>query len=90
MFPANLSDHDAQAISHREPGTSAWFLDGSDLHKWTTDDNTAPWMHGDMGCGKTWLCAAIEQKLREDAKQEGRNIRLAACYFSNAAATIDA
>lgn len=52
---------------------------------WLAGDPKALWVHGGMGCGKTWLLTRIDDILRQGSKN-----RVAACYFSNVAAAINA
>jgi hypothetical protein len=54
---------------------------------WRSGKSRALWLHGGMGCGKTWLSTTIGDKLRYEAKP---NHRIAICYFSNAPSTTDA
>lgn len=68
------------------PGTNTWFLEGQIFQDWRAGKPRALWLHGEMGCGKTWLSTAVVEKLRYEAKPKDR---IATCYFSNAPATID-
>lgn len=81
-----LSTPDPRVADDRQPGTNAWFLDGQVFHDWRVGDPKALWLHGGMGCGKTWLCTKIDEKLRFEASFKDR---AATCYFSNAPATTD-
>jgi hypothetical protein len=63
-----------------------WFLEGQIFHDWRAGHPRALWLHGAMGCGKTWLSTTVGEKLRHEPNTKNR---FASCYFSNAAATID-
>ena len=69
------------------PGTNAWFLEGQIFHDWRAGNSKALWLHGGMGCGKTWLSTIVDEKLRHELNP--KNL-IANCYFSNAPATTDA
>jgi hypothetical protein len=78
---------DPRVSENREPGTNEWFFNGQIFHDWRGGNPRALWLHGGMGCGKTWLCTAIDERLRLEANPKDR---VATCYFSNSAATTDA
>jgi hypothetical protein len=59
-------------------------LEGQIFHGWRAGNPKALWLHGGIGCGKTWLFTTVDEILRQ-----GQKSRVAACYFSNSAATID-
>jgi hypothetical protein len=52
-------------IDEQEPGTNAWFLESPAYQSWQTDQTSALFIHGGMGCGKSVLLAAIENDLRQ-------------------------
>jgi len=78
---------DPRVAENREPGTNEWFLNGQIFHDWRAGRPRTLWLHGAMGCGKTWLCTTIDEKLRLEANAADR---VATCYFSNAPSTTNA
>jgi ankyrin repeat domain-containing protein 50 len=68
----------AELVSRREPGTAMWLLQGSPYMAWKDGGATSLWIHGIPGCGKSILCSAVV----EDIKQTiGTNSRQAIVHF---------
>lgn len=89
ISPSNdtLRIPDSHVSENRMPGTNVWFLEGQIFHDWRAGNPRALWLHGGMGCGKTWLSTTVDEKLRHEPNLKNR---IATCYFSNAPATTDA
>jgi hypothetical protein len=81
-----LSTPDSRVSENRQIGTNEWFLKGQTFCDWRAGNPKALWLHGEMGCGKTWLMTTIDEKLRFEA---GPKDQIATCYLSNAPATTD-
>jgi hypothetical protein len=65
-------------IDEQEPGTNAWFLGSPAYQSWQKYQASALFIHGDMGCGKSVLLAAIEK----DLCQAHQSANVMAYYFS--------
>ncbi|KAL8968170.1 MAG: hypothetical protein Q9183_002589 [Haloplaca sp. 2 TL-2023] len=47
------------ALRQRCPATGSWFLKENVYEQWLVDTNLSIWLHGNPGCGKTFLCATV-------------------------------
>jgi hypothetical protein len=65
-------------IDEQEPGTNVWFLESPAYQSWQTDQASALFINGGMGCGKSVLLAAIEKDLR----QTHQSANVMAYYFT--------
>ncbi|KAE9366521.1 hypothetical protein N431DRAFT_471571 [Stipitochalara longipes BDJ] len=61
-----VTAHDRHCID-REVGTCQWYLGGTHFLEWLQSGSQVLWLHGDVGCGKTVMCAAIIEKLKHIA-----------------------
>ncbi|KAL3428453.1 ankyrin repeat protein [Phlyctema vagabunda] len=57
------------ATSLRHPGTVRWVFDSPEYKKWGEEENSALWLYGIPGAGKTIIASAIIQELRLVAHQ---------------------
>ncbi|CAG8958729.1 hypothetical protein HYFRA_00011572 [Hymenoscyphus fraxineus] len=51
------------AVCLRQAGTGVWFLDGDSFQEWQLSNNSALWVHGIPGAGKTILMSTIIQEI---------------------------
>lgn len=70
LSPPNPStNHNAAKEKHLE-GTGQWFLESNEFLTWIASPNSALWLHGIPGCGKTILSSTIIQHLHHIAEKK--------------------
>ncbi|KZP18776.1 hypothetical protein FIBSPDRAFT_583534 [Athelia psychrophila] len=47
-----------------------WFIEGADYIRWKETPDSALWVYGTPGCGKTVICSTIIEKIREECAAE--------------------
>ena len=73
--------HNIASRARKSTETGRWFLDGAPFQVFIETPRSVLWLHGDSGCGKSILCSAIIDKLR-DLRPKKPSLRLAYWYFS--------
>lgn len=69
LSPPNPSiNHNSAKEKHLE-GTGQWFLKSNEFLSWRTYPNSALWLHGIPGCGKTILSSTIIQQLHHTSDE---------------------
>ena len=56
-------------IKERHPGSCEWLFSSSEYYQWSADQTETPifWLHGMHGAGKSFLCSAAIEKIRENS-----------------------
>jgi hypothetical protein len=52
-------------VTHREPGTNEWFVQGELFHDWLSGEKQYLFLHGTVGCGKTTLLKSAAKSCRQ-------------------------
>jgi energy-coupling factor transporter ATP-binding protein EcfA2 len=52
-------------VTHREPGTNEWFVQGELFHDWLSGEKPYLFLHGTVGCGKTTLLKSAAKFCRQ-------------------------
>ena len=58
-------EHHKFRVSQHQPGTLVWFFDSPKYTKWAETGPSFLWLTGMFGSGKSVLCSAVIQQLRE-------------------------
>ncbi|KAH8593172.1 hypothetical protein B0O99DRAFT_689076 [Bisporella sp. PMI_857] len=82
LAPCNIAIPHHSAFEKREEGTGNWFLQGDQFHSWCATDGPFLWLHGDVGCGKTVLCASIIEEVMNNSKLKRKPDNLVYFYFA--------
>ena len=56
-----------EMLKERHPKSGEWLFDSLEFQKWTADQSDTPvfWLNGRHGAGKSFLCAAAVERIRE-------------------------
>ncbi|KAK5058715.1 hypothetical protein LTR84_010979 [Exophiala bonariae] len=82
LAPPNVVNAYHTALERREIGTGHWFLHSGQFETWRTSDASCLWLHGDVGCGKTILCAAIIEEISTKSTSQSVPDNLIYFYFA--------
>ncbi|KAI0274204.1 hypothetical protein BGY98DRAFT_1188657 [Russula aff. rugulosa BPL654] len=78
LAPPNPSVNHNTAHDTQHDGTANWFIQGPTFDEWKTNGSLL-WIRGNPGCGKSILCSAIIEKIKDLRKS--RSALLAYYYF---------
>ncbi|KZP07449.1 hypothetical protein FIBSPDRAFT_998150, partial [Athelia psychrophila] len=56
--PDSSSNYHTAREEHHS-GTGAWFIEGESFVKWKETPDSALWVYGTLGCGKTIICSTV-------------------------------
>ena len=73
-----LEYHECQVRQH-QPGTLVWFFDSPKYTKWAETGSSFLWLTGIFGSGKSVLCSAVIEQLREGCSNS--NTTAVAFYY---------
>ena len=65
LTPPDPSTNYNKALQQRQKGTGLWFLQSGVYTQWKTRPNSALWLYGIPGCGKTILSSTIIEDLEK-------------------------
>ena len=65
LSPPDPSTNYNRALQQRQEGTGLWFLQSPMYIQWKTQQNSALWLYGIPGCGKTILSSTIIEDLEK-------------------------
>ncbi len=66
-------------VRQHQPGTLVWFFDSPKYTKWAETDSSFLWLTGIFGSGKSVLCSAVIEQLREGCSNS--NTTAVAFYY---------
>lgn len=63
LSPVDPSVRCYQALQEGQPGSGGWFIRSAEFTNWRRSPKSSLWLHGDPGCGKTFLSSLIIETL---------------------------